>query len=254
MIVWMREFNASGRGHLQFTGFDMQYGSVALENVLRFLAEADPALYLARVGPLQLPDQPRRRDPGGCQRRPLGPARPDRPPRCLPGAPSRRAGRAGSFRTPGFTSSSPKMELGDALHRDRSMAENAEWILRQNPGARMVIWAHNWHVSRVPEAMGTQLAAKFGKDYLVVGQIFHEGAYSARAASGQPLSTCAAVPSFPGTIEYMLHSTELPQIDAGSPPRFGRCARLDVAARDRHSFARHLGGSRRRRLRLHRRV
>ena len=31
-------------------------------------------------------------------------------------------------------------------HRDKSMAENTEWIMRRiGPEARMVLWAHNYH-------------------------------------------------------------------------------------------------------------
>jgi erythromycin esterase-like protein len=43
MIKWMREYNASGRGRLQFTGFDMQTHTVALDIVQQFVAQYDPA-------------------------------------------------------------------------------------------------------------------------------------------------------------------------------------------------------------------
>lgn len=42
MIRWMREFNASGKGQIQFTGFDMQTPTMAAQNVNGFLATADP--------------------------------------------------------------------------------------------------------------------------------------------------------------------------------------------------------------------
>ena len=32
--------------------------------------------------------------------------------------------------------------------RDRSMAENVKWILDENPGAKIALWAHNGHVSK----------------------------------------------------------------------------------------------------------
>lgn len=41
MIKWMRAFNASGRGRVQFTGFDMQTHIVALDNVQKFVARYD---------------------------------------------------------------------------------------------------------------------------------------------------------------------------------------------------------------------
>jgi erythromycin esterase len=42
MILWMRRFNESGKGRIQFLGFDMQFGLVALANVRGFVARADP--------------------------------------------------------------------------------------------------------------------------------------------------------------------------------------------------------------------
>jgi erythromycin esterase-like protein len=31
MILWMREFNQSGKGHIEFTGFDMQYATLSVD-------------------------------------------------------------------------------------------------------------------------------------------------------------------------------------------------------------------------------
>src|SRR5579871_3965553 len=41
MIRWMRQFNASGKGRLQFTGFDMQTPTVALQIARRFVVRYD---------------------------------------------------------------------------------------------------------------------------------------------------------------------------------------------------------------------
>ena len=43
MVRWMREFNASGKGRVQFTGFDMQTTTVAAEIVRAYVQHADPA-------------------------------------------------------------------------------------------------------------------------------------------------------------------------------------------------------------------
>jgi erythromycin esterase-like protein len=48
MIRWMREFNASGRGRVQFTGFDMQTPTVALDIVQQFIQRYD-TIYVAAV-------------------------------------------------------------------------------------------------------------------------------------------------------------------------------------------------------------
>ena len=48
MVKWMREFNASGKGQIQFTGFDMQTPGVAAKIVGDFVAAHDPG-YSATV-------------------------------------------------------------------------------------------------------------------------------------------------------------------------------------------------------------
>jgi erythromycin esterase-like protein len=48
MIRWMRAFNASGRGRVQFTGFDMQTHTVALDIVQQFVRRYDTA-YVATL-------------------------------------------------------------------------------------------------------------------------------------------------------------------------------------------------------------
>ena len=42
MVEWMRRFNQSGKGRIEFTGFDMQTPDVAMDVVLDFLRAADP--------------------------------------------------------------------------------------------------------------------------------------------------------------------------------------------------------------------
>ena len=42
MVLWMREFNKSGKGRVEFTGFDMQTPNVANEIVRDFVAKAYP--------------------------------------------------------------------------------------------------------------------------------------------------------------------------------------------------------------------
>jgi erythromycin esterase-like protein len=55
-VLWMREFNKSGKGPVQFTGFDMQTPKVALDIVRDAVAKSDPdyAPALAAAGKLAL--------------------------------------------------------------------------------------------------------------------------------------------------------------------------------------------------------
>src|ERR1051326_7644267 len=41
MVLWMREFNKSGKGRVQFTGFDMQTPDVAADIVQDFVNQHD---------------------------------------------------------------------------------------------------------------------------------------------------------------------------------------------------------------------
>ena len=85
------------------------------------------------------------------------------------------------------------------VSRDTSMALNADWILKQSPDAKMVLWAHNEHVNRRGGAMGSLLATWYGKEYLPMEFAFHEGRYNAISNAG--LGANDASPSFPGSAD-----------------------------------------------------
>ncbi len=91
--------------------------------------------------------------------------------------------------------------------RDRSMAENVAWILEQNPGQKIVLWAHNGHVARDPGWMGAHLADRFGADYFPVGFATRAGSYFAWAKSGLGENPLAEPP--PGSIESFFSAADL---------------------------------------------
>jgi erythromycin esterase-like protein len=65
------------------------------------------------------------------------------------------------------------------LARDESMADNVAWILERNPDAKIVLWAHNAHVSRHQGMMGRHLHERFGDDYVAVAFATAQGQYTA---------------------------------------------------------------------------
>ena len=70
------------------------------------------------------------------------------------------------------------------LARDRAMADNVLWILDQQPGARMALWAHNGHITFDEQvmaggSMGVHLRRALGPDYLTFGFAFDHGAFQA---------------------------------------------------------------------------
>src|SRR5690349_5403948 len=78
------------------------------------------------------------------------------------------------------------MRVGVAS-RDRSMALNVKWILDQNPNAKIVLWAHNGHVSRGPmsyRSMGQELQDMYGSQMVVFGFGFNRGSFQAIGGNG----------------------------------------------------------------------
>lgn len=64
--------------------------------------------------------------------------------------------------------------------RDKSMAENVEWLLKQNPGQKIVLWAHNGHVNRQQNLMGGFLTDNgHREDMRIIGFSAGRGTYTA---------------------------------------------------------------------------
>ena len=67
--------------------------------------------------------------------------------------------------------------------RDASMAQNIKWILDNSPDAKMVVWAHNGHVTTNAEGsfepMGAALRRMFGGEMVVLGFAFNQGSFRA---------------------------------------------------------------------------
>jgi erythromycin esterase len=212
MILWMREFNASGRGLIQFTGFDMQFSAVAAENVRTFLAQVEPEYVPtanAAFAPILAAE--------------------------LRGFASTAAAAAVrsvfehlSGRRNVYLQTLPAEQVDWAIQnarivlqdaellagitpRDQSMAANVEWILDHAPaGSKIVLWAHNVHVSKEPSLMGEYLAQRYGDEMYVLGFAFGEGSYNARGAYFQP-ETGEALPPPLGSLESFLRTADIPR-------------------------------------------
>ena len=218
MVEWMREFNASGRGRIQFLGFDMQNPSLAAANATSFLDKAEPSYTreardaFARV---QAVDDLGRSGYGTDLARDAE----QRAQRVLNHMEQKRGEYLARF---------PEEEVDWAIQnarivlqvaqsftgtawRDLSMARNVEWILDQAPeGSKIVLWAHNGHVNKVPGLLGANLARRFGSDMLVVGFAFAEGHYTAVSPSGLRRDN-EALPPPPGTVDAYLRSARIPR-------------------------------------------
>ena len=97
--------------------------------------------------------------------------------------------------------------------RDRGMAENLLWILRNNPGSKAVVWAHNGHINCLKQvdilhrSMGGFLKKSIGDDYRTFGFVGYEGSYTAWKNGLQSFELPKA---HPGTLEYVLGQLDEP--------------------------------------------
>ena len=97
--------------------------------------------------------------------------------------------------------------------RDRGMAENLLWILRNNPGSKAVVWAHNSHVNFLKgptimsRPMGGFLRKSIGDDYRTFGFVGYEGSYTAWKNGLQSFELPKA---HSGTLEYVLGQLDEP--------------------------------------------
>jgi len=72
--------------------------------------------------------------------------------------------------------------------RDEAMAANLRWIQEVESGAKIVLWAHNAHVSATSRvstgapSMGWHLRQALGEAYLPIGFAFREGGFQAQNA------------------------------------------------------------------------
>ncbi|HSU16987.1 erythromycin esterase family protein [Longimicrobium sp.] len=220
LMEWMRAYNASGRGRVEFWGFDMQFPGVAADSVRAFVARADPAFLpqadSASAIATSAFEAVRR---GGRADSVQARVWRDAAARVLAHLAANRTTYLARFDTmqvdwaeqnARIVEQAARTMLAGPASRDSSMAENVAWIAAHHPtGTRMVLWAHNGHVSRAPGAMGAHLDHRFGSAYRVFGFAFGEGEYTAIGPRG--LASYPAAAPEAGSVESVLRSTGMPR-------------------------------------------
>jgi erythromycin esterase len=199
MIEWMREYNAAG-GSVGFYGFDMQFPGMAIHNVLSFVERTDADALLEFSTLLRCLEIFGNDARGG-----FPPARYQTQPLALRDACHADLTAAHdtlAARRAMYEAASSPAEFASALQsarvaiqyeevssgrrsRDAAMAENSIWLLDQlGPDARIVLWAHNFHISTQPQAMGLDLRAHYAQDYVTLGFSFATGTFTAVTQGG----------------------------------------------------------------------
>ncbi len=100
--------------------------------------------------------------------------------------------------------------------RDYGQAENLKWIMDQEGSdAKMIIWAHNSHVSNSSrwenEWMGTHLKRWYGDELKIFGFFFNQGGFKAidEANPSRGMYDFSVGPATEGTFEHIMASTSL---------------------------------------------
>jgi erythromycin esterase-like protein len=117
------------------------------------------------------------------------------------------------------------------VSRDRSMALNVKWILDQNPGQKIVLWAHNGHVARggmISRSMGAELHDIYGAQMVVLGFAFNRGSFQAIGARGGGLQNFTVGPAPGGSFDALLGGAGIPlfALDLRNAPAWLREERL----------------------------
>lgn len=223
VLTWMRAYN-KGRpdgAKVRFAGIDPQKCGPSLTALDAFLRRAAPGRAAGLLAPLRVladaapgsrPDPERRlvREAGDLREFLRGTA----PEAADALRHARLLVRAADLVTRPRRHEDPEETVFAA--RDRYMAE-AVGDLVEDPAARVVLWAHNGHLTKgrygaaVP-AMGHHLHARYGDAYYALGLLFGGGAFRARRLRALPWLRSragAAVahrigPPRPGTLEARL--------------------------------------------------
>lgn len=240
LVEWLRGYNKTAAAKVQFLGFDMQTGELAVADTKAFLAKADPGYTktaddafaklagywgagpAARKAVDKLP--PAEKVALGKQAQAVADhidANRQKYAETLPAAEVAR-----TVRTARVAAQAVGAIGKFGTYRDQCMADNVRHVLDRAPaGAKAVLWAHNGHVHRQPGWMGHHLAKAYGDRYLVVGFAAGAGTYTA-VERGRGLKS----------------DNPLAPPAAGSPEERFRAAGLDRAVLDLRTAAKEPGG------------
>ena len=230
MIEWMRAHNEAG-GDVGFHGFDMQYPGLALENVRSYFRQVDPdrvETVNERIHCLdafandesgRFPTREYANQPVAYQRDCAASLAEVRSLLVV-----RRPLYEAASGADAFEVALQSLRVALQYHldatgeqdRDESMAENVAWISdRIGPEGRMVLWAHNYHVSTQEGAQGYYQRRAFGNDMVVVGFSHARGGFTAVTRSGSQYRGLAE-----HELDEPLAGSFESHLDRASAPRF----------------------------------
>lgn len=223
LIEWMRAFNQAPGDHpiLTFTGFDMQRYRVALDRTLAALkGTAEAPAVEAAYSTLRNLDDPWFSPAGTTKPAGFRWSNPD-----LKGIADQaddivrfleeRKATAKTVQMARVVAQALRCRIGEIRScRDQMMARNVQWLLDEaHPDEKMVVWAHNAHVSYGPDWMGNRLREVLSSQMYVLGFAIDAGTVRAkRRENGELADPIENIlpPAAPGTGTAMLSQAGVP--------------------------------------------
>ncbi len=214
MIEWMKEFNKSGKGKIQFTGFDMQVIDKAVIVVYKYFDECDKEYLKTFKLLIKLFNA---YNPWDYKNN--GKPNDDSTMTAYSDEIINKIKEKKNIYLKKHSKSEYEWVLQNAFiikqrnsrtkSRDESMADNIDWIVNNNPkGTKIVLWAHNYHISRDEKnSMGYFLNQKYKDKYMPVGFMVGEGNYT---AWGEQSWVHDLTIPYTGTYEYYFRKTGIP--------------------------------------------
>jgi erythromycin esterase len=226
MLAWMRQYNASKRGRIEFWGFDMQFPNVAIKNTLYFLHRFDPSYFNEAKEKYQkimaFNDELKKikSKSGNILFEPyLGYAKDVynhlRENLDKYNSTVNKDSTEWYIQNSRIVVQSIEEKMQKHQSRDESMAINVQWIVNHMPAdSKIILWAHNGHVSKNEtywrKPMGAYLNKEYGKKMVAMGFCFYKGNYTARGKNGLGVYS-TSLPE-PGSVEWMLHKLNYPRL------------------------------------------
>ncbi len=245
MIRWMRKYNQDPKhtNKVKFFGFDMQVAHVAVRNAERYLEKVDPGeAKVASTVLAPLSDADRERE-SASKSRYFWQKTGEMIESLLAWLELRKKVYVEASSLKEWTLARHNLEIvrqavemhsvdrsGNFSPRDQAMAANVEWILDQEgPESKIMLWAHNGHVSTAPlgdgQSMGTVLRKTYGEKMVVCGFSFDQGSFQA-LQRGKGLRQFTVGPAIPGSLDAALAAAGIPlfAVDLRAAPSSGAVA------------------------------
>lgn len=235
LVKWMREYNVRvGSPKLRFVGFDVQSPQQSVDSVRAILGRLDPALgaraniTVACLAPARdaLGQYTASRYIAGTNSQQRA-ACTDSIAALSATVAARRAQWIASVSAEDLDWVQQYVTLlqqwermaassSGSTERDRAMAENIVWVADKNPSARIFVWAHNGHVARKTNAMGSVLDQRLGAQYRVFGFTFGTGTFNAVTVNSSGATTSLQQQSITAidstSVEAIFSATKQPRL------------------------------------------